>query len=131
MNSNSSFEYRLKIISEAALKAASSVMRFSQNPSIVYEKKGRVNFTTQADLESNTIIINELKNHFPRESILSEETETDIKNLLEEEKLWVIDPIDGTNNFTYQRGYSAISIGYVENGEPVVGVIASIFDNKL
>ena len=44
--------------------------------------------------------------------------------------LWVIDPIDGTNNFRRQRNYSGVSIGYVEKGELVAGVIYNPFRNE-
>ncbi len=45
--------------------------------------------------------------------------------------MWVIDPIDGTNNFRYQRNFSGISVGYVEKGVVKMGAIYNPFRNEL
>jgi myo-inositol-1(or 4)-monophosphatase len=44
---------------------------------------------------------------------------------------WVIDPIDGTNNFKHGMVYSGISIGYIENGEPTIAGIIDPYRNVL
>lgn len=82
----------------------------------VLEKEGRANIVTAADLASEKIIMELITKYFPQDHILSEETESTIADPLSSEHLWVIDPIDGTSNFRYQRHYSAVSIGYLEKG---------------
>jgi myo-inositol-1(or 4)-monophosphatase len=44
---------------------------------------------------------------------------------------WIIDPIDGTNNFKHNMAYSGVSIGYVENGKPTLGGIINPYRNLL
>jgi myo-inositol-1(or 4)-monophosphatase len=105
----------LSVLKEVALKAGTAVKKAEPSEGII-TKEGRANFVTAADLASEKIIMDEIHESFPSDKILSEETENHITELLSEPHLWVIDPIDGTNNFRFGRNYSAVSIGYVENG---------------
>lgn len=75
---------------------------------------------TQADLESETAIVEEIRNAFPDHHFLAEELHSDS---IENEHLWVIDPLDGTNNFAHGIPHFAISVAYYRNGIPMVGVI--------
>lgn len=75
---------------------------------------------TQADLGSEKIIIYEIKRNFPDHAILSEESGADG---LTSEYLWVVDPLDGTTNFSFHNPLWSISIGLVKNGEIVLGVV--------
>lgn len=95
------------------------------------EKEGRLNYVTAADLASERILKETIQKNFPNHLILSEETESDIKDPLTVEHLWVIDPIDGTSNFRYGREYAGISVGYVEMGEPTAGFIYDPFRDQL
>jgi myo-inositol-1(or 4)-monophosphatase len=72
-----------------------------------------------------------IRAHFPAHQILSEETVSDIADPLKTPHLWVIDPIDGTSNFRYEREYSAISIRYMEHGEPVAAAVHDPFREQL
>lgn len=75
---------------------------------------------TKADLESEKIIIKRIKNNFPLHRILSEEA-GEKKN--DSDYLWIIDPIDGTTNFTMHNPLWSISIGLAHKGELILGVI--------
>ena len=67
---------------------------------------------TKADLESNKILRSALeKTGIP---ILSEEDEDD-KSRLESEKVWIIDPLDGTQDFVNRTGEFTVLVGLVEN----------------
>lgn len=75
---------------------------------------------TEADLESNNTIKNILsKTNF---YILSEEDKDDEKRL-EEKKIWVIDPLDGTTDFVNRTGEFTVMIALVENKKPILGII--------
>jgi myo-inositol-1(or 4)-monophosphatase len=79
---------------------------------------------TQADLMMNDQIINCLQS--TKIPILSEEKEHD-KEI--PEQCWIVDPLDGTFNFS--RGYpcAGISIALWKNNEPVLGVVRDVFGN--
>lgn len=75
---------------------------------------------TQADLKSNMIIKNILsKTNF---YILSEEDRDDERRL-EKNKIWIIDPLDGTTDFVNRTGEFTVMIALVENKKPILGVI--------
>jgi myo-inositol-1(or 4)-monophosphatase len=95
----------------------------------IIEKEGRANFATAGDLASEKLIVSAIKSQYPNDLILSEETEPGFSNYLTAKNLWVIDPIDGTNNFKNKRNYSAVSIGYVESGNIKLGAVCDPFNN--
>ena len=75
---------------------------------------------TRADLESNVIIRAALEQTgIP---ILSEEDKDD-KERLNSKKVWIIDPLDGTQDFVNRTGEFTILIGLVENNIPVMGLV--------
>ena len=75
---------------------------------------------TKADLESNKILRSALeKTGIP---ILSEEDEDD-KSRLESEKVWIIDPLDGTQDFVNRTGEFTVLVGLVDNQIPVMGLV--------
>ena len=75
---------------------------------------------TKADLESNKIIRAALeKTGIP---ILSEE-DVDDKSRLSSDKIWIVDPLDGTTDFVNRTGEFTIMVGLVENHVPVMGLI--------
>src|SRR5215469_90986 len=107
---------RIDLAKEAA-KIAGDIIKSSHPQKGSIAKEGRLNFVTSADLGSEKAIIEHIQKMYPDDTFLSEETHSKLDNPLSVPHLWVIDPIDGTNNFRRQRDYSAVSIGYVEAGE--------------
>lgn len=119
-----------QVIKEAAFAAGGFIKTANPTKGII-NKEGRCNFVTAADLASEKMIIDLIKTHFPNDEILSEETNNDLKNILEKDALWIIDPIDGTNNFAHQRNYSCVSIGYAEKGIIKLGAIYNPFAEEV
>jgi myo-inositol-1(or 4)-monophosphatase len=95
------------------------------------EKAGRGNVVTPADEASERAILERLSEVSPGDAILSEESQSDWSCLTETSRLWVIDPIDGTNNHRYGRHYCAVSVGYVEEGELAAGAVYDPFRDEL
>lgn len=75
---------------------------------------------TQADLASERIILSEIKKNFPNHRILSEEKG---KSGVGGDFLWIVDPLDGTTNFSMHNPIWSISIGVVYKGEIILGVV--------
>lgn len=77
---------------------------------------------TAADREASDLILAGLRSAFPEDGLLSEEAADDAARL-GHERVWIIDPIDGTKEFTSGSPDYAVSIGLAVAGEPVLGVV--------
>src|SRR5438105_13269138 len=82
---------------------------------IITRKRGRANFATAADHAAERAIISRLSAYDPRIPVLAEESAR--KGLAAAERLWVVDPIDGTLNFSRGLPFYCVLIGYVEGGK--------------
>ncbi len=113
----------LESMKDAAL-AAGEFMKSSDERDHT-DKSNRKDFVTVSDIKAQNILKEELTKNFPDVVILSEEdSEKDRQRLFDANFTgFVLDPIDGTYNFKRDMKESAISIGYIENGESVAGVI--------
>src|SRR5262249_21452162 len=103
---------------KAAVRAGGEAVRATLPAAGVAPKEGRANFVTAADAASERVILELIRAAFPADEILSEESRPDGEDPVHIPRLWVIDPLDGTNNFRFGRPYWAVSVGYVEDGEP-------------
>ena len=84
--------------------------------------KGYHNPVTTADYASNHYLEEHLREVFPEYGWLSEET-ADNKERLKRERVWVVDPLDGTKEFIEGLPQFVVSIALVENGVPILGVL--------
>ena len=75
---------------------------------------------TAADLEANEAIVAAVHDHFPDHAVVSEELDTTYDG---SEWTWVVDPIDGTSNFTAGLPYWCVSIGLTHDGHAVLGFV--------
>lgn len=75
---------------------------------------------SDADLESERVIADLLRREYPQHELLGEE---DLQGSVDAEHLWIIDPLDGTNNFAHQIPHFAVSIAYYHRGRAMVGAI--------
>ncbi len=100
----------------------------------IYEKDFNIEYKednsplTEADLSSNNIIEQGLKENWPDIPIISEE----IKNLSYEKRknwnlVWIIDPLDGTKEFVKKNGEFTVNIGLVKKNKPFIGVVYAPF----
>ena len=85
---------------------------------------------TEADRASQRTIVAGLRRRFPDDGVIGEESETGQSITFEchdpRGRNWVIDPIDGTNNFIAGLGAFAVCIGLMDRGEPVLGVVYDV-----
>lgn len=79
---------------------------------------------TFADFAISEKIFADLRRNFPEDDYCSEESSPmDEQFELEAQFAWVVDPIDGTNNYALGFSFCAISLALLMNGEPVYGFI--------
>ena len=83
--------------------------------------KGAINLVTETDLASEAIITSSLNKDAPEIPIMAEENAD--THALKAERLWVVDPLDGTTNFAHGFPFFAVSIALLDHGSPVIGVI--------
>ncbi len=77
---------------------------------------------TNGDIEVNQILQHALLSAFPNDAWLSEES-PDNSPRLETQRVWILDPIDGTKPFIKSLPHYTISLALIDKGEPVIGVI--------
>lgn len=119
--SETTYEQRLELVQEAlvAARAAATILEggWRTNPEVSY--KGRVDLVTEFDRASEHLLREELALRTGFGIVGEEEGGTAAAT----GPTWYVDPLDGTTNFVHGHPYFCVSIGLVENGAPVVGVV--------
>jgi myo-inositol-1(or 4)-monophosphatase len=85
-------------------------------------QEGRSELVTEVDLAVEQLLVDAIRERVPAAAILSEESSTD-PSALEQETCFVIDPIDGTEEFAAGRPGFGISIALFERGRPVAALL--------
>ena len=117
-----SISANLNIMIKASDKASKILIRdFGEIEKLQVSKKGPHDFVTKTDKNVEKILIDELSKAKKNYSFLSEEI-GEIRNN-DKENIWIIDPIDGTNNFLHGIPHFAICIALLSKNEIVSGLI--------
>lgn len=89
--------------------------------------KGKFGLATEADLLSEKYVIDQIRHHYPEHGILSEEDaftrELKMEGAKANQYLWLIDPLDGTNNFFNKVPFFCVSLALNKGNETLVGVV--------
>lgn len=106
-------------VAAEAAKKAGEVLRdhFREERQVQY--KGRANIVTDADLRADNVLKTFLQSEYPDHGIISEETEP-----LEgsSDYTWILDPLDGTNNYSFGIPFFGTVIALRRGDETLVGV---------
>ena len=94
-------------------------------------KKGDYNLVTEADLASEALIIERIKSHYPRHTILAEESGDTVVVDGDTRWKWIIDPLDGTTNFAHGYPCFCVTLALENDGEIVIGVTFDPTRNEL
>src|SRR3954447_10494141 len=90
---------------------------------------------TDADRAAQRYIVAGLRQRFAGEGIIGEESDTGTSITADipdpAARVWVIDPIDGTNNFIAGLGNFAVCIGLLEAGRPVLGIVYDVCRDEM
>jgi myo-inositol-1(or 4)-monophosphatase len=90
---------------------------------------------TDADRASQRYIVAGLRQRFADDGLIGEESDSGTSITFEVRdcsgRVWVIDPIDGTNNFIAGLGNFAVCIGLLEAGRPVLGVVYDVCRDEM
>lgn len=95
----------------------------------VTAKEGVGNFVTDYDVRVQKLIFDRLREIHPAASFMGEEDEIHTADLAGD--CFIVDPLDGTQNFINGYRHSAVSIGMTRGGEPVLGVVYNPYMDEL
>ncbi len=105
----------------AAQAGADVVRRYFRREGLTVDRKGANDFVTQADRESETAVLAEIRRRFPGHRILAEEGGGAGEGDGEHE--WLIDPLDGTTNFMQGLPVYCVSVACRQGSELLAGVV--------
>ena len=109
----------LEVARRLAQEAGSILMNFFGRAKV--SEKSPQNLVTEADLASEKAITRGIQQVFPSHLLLCEEGESTANGY--EDDVWVIDPLDATNNYAHGIPHFSVSIAYARRGRPRIGVI--------
>jgi myo-inositol-1(or 4)-monophosphatase len=127
MKNNIELENYLNFAKQVATDASVIFKKYYES-NIGTEYKENNTPVTDADKEINSLVIERVKQQYPDHDTLGEE-ESSLDN--NSDWVWICDPIDGTNVFTWKIPYSLIMIALTYKGEVVVSVIYDVGSNRL
>lgn len=114
----------LEVAQKAARKAGKAVLDIYDRGDFESYTKDDESPVTSADYKANEIVTRVLEKYTPNIPIMSEEMENaDLSERQHWQRYWLIDPIDGTQEFIARSGDFAVNIALIENNQPVIGVI--------
>ncbi|MCC7022882.1 MAG: 3'(2'),5'-bisphosphate nucleotidase CysQ [Thermomicrobiales bacterium] len=102
----------------AAVAAGEAVKDLYDRAAAATYAKGDGSPVTDADLAADRAIREVLAARFPHDPILSEEVQDDLRRL-ESDRCWIVDPIDGTEQFIARTGEFDVLVAFAEQGRPV------------
>jgi 3'(2'), 5'-bisphosphate nucleotidase len=125
---SASYTRELEAAFQIAVAAAAVVKSYVGRPIQIDNKAGNEP-VTEADHASNRLIMERLADEFPDDVILSEEIPDDGMRL-GADRVWMVDPIDGTSDFILGDTGFAVMIGLCVAGLPTVGVVSQPLSGK-
>jgi 3'(2'), 5'-bisphosphate nucleotidase len=122
-NGGGGYESELRAALEIARAAGAEALRHYGGPLKVEHKDEFDEPVTQADRAVNELIVRALREAFPGDGILAEESVDDKRARLARERVWMVDPLDGTKGFIAGTDDFAVQIGLADKGESVLGIV--------
>ena len=107
-------------VAERLARAAGALVKEHAGRSEIVHEKGLGDLVTAADHASEALILEGLEAAFPEHAVLSEETRPDTD--WRAGYVWLVDPIDGTRNFSTGIPIYCVTIGLALDGRPLLGV---------
>ncbi|GIW44682.1 MAG: hypothetical protein KatS3mg077_1964 [Candidatus Binatia bacterium] len=106
-----------------AARAAGDVVRhyYRRKVTVRYKEGGKHNPVSEADLEANRVIESHLRGQFPDDGWLSEETR-DSRERLQKQRVWIVDPLDGSREFLEHIPEFVVCIALAIDGHAALGV---------
>lgn len=105
---------------QAAQEAGELIMRLRKETFTITTKSNDPrNIVTSVDFAVNDFLVSQIKNAYPADSLYSEESGGTLRG----GRMWVVDPIDGSSNFSRAIPHFAVCLGLLEDGVPAAGAV--------
>ena len=113
----------LEVATTLAKQAGAIIRKYCRNAvEVDYKDAAGSDPVTQADRDANELIVGGLQKAFPNDSILAEESSDSLERQ-DNNRLWCVDPLDGTREFIEQNGQFVVMIGLAIDGRSRLGVV--------
>jgi 3'(2'), 5'-bisphosphate nucleotidase len=122
---NNLYERELQLALRLARDAGAAILDYYDRPLHVERKTSHNDYSepvTVADRAANELIVSGIRDAFPDDGILAEES-IDTERRLGKRRVWMVDPLDGTRGFIARSGDFAVQIGLAVEGAGVLGVV--------
>ena len=103
-----------------AARAGGAVLREGLSRPMAIEMKGRREVVTDLDNASERAVLETILASFPDDLIIAEES---APGLGQSDRVWIVDPLDGTNNYAHGYPFFSVAIAVEEKGSLVAGVV--------
>src|SRR6266550_2584559 len=109
IQTGSDYTDELRVALDVAREAGAAILEFYGGPLRIEQKHASDDSepVTEADRVANHLIVERLRREFPDDGILAEESE-DTARRLEKDRVWMVDPLDGTTGFIVGNGDFAV-----------------------
>lgn len=99
---------------------AGRILKEGYGGKIQIDMKGKIDLVTEFDRRSEDYLVGAIRSQFPDHKVITEE-----RGVIQGEnnRVWYIDPLDGTVNYAHGVPIFSVSIAYMENGQVVLGAI--------
>jgi myo-inositol-1(or 4)-monophosphatase len=118
MNEPPSARDRAAVAARAAADGAAVAADSFRTDLAVEQKDGKTDVVTQVDRDAQEAVIETIRTAFPDDPIVGEEEDA-LKEVPETGPAWIVDPIDGTNNYVSGSRAFGTAVAAVVDGEPV------------
>lgn len=116
------YEKELAVAMESARKAEGRILELYET--FVAIPDARADITTQADRDSQELILQTVRQHFPADALCAEEATPTLAGAPKAgRRVWVVDPIDGTRGFAQKNDEFSVMIALIEDDRIVVGLV--------
>lgn len=118
---------RKKLIKNITKEAGNQLLKFFYSEKKLFKLRGTSKeIVTKYDKITDQLIIKKIKEHYPKDSILTEESGSIKGN---RDFLWIVDSLDGSGNFANQNPLFCVSIAFFQKNKPLFGaVFAPVFN---
>lgn len=111
-------------------REAGSVLRDNFGKKIDISLKSKIDIVTEVDIASERLIKDLITSHYPKHQILAEEGGEYGSNSSSQYR-WIVDPLDGTTNYTHGLPFFCVSIALEKSGEVICGVVYDPIHDEL
>lgn len=113
---------------ELVKQAGANILSLMESEVLIDTKSADNDFVTNVDKQTEQFLVKGIKERFKDQDFITEEKVVATIGL---DDLWIIDPIDGTTNFIFERRNFAISIAFYHQKKPIFGIVFDVIADEL